>query len=50
MAAKAGKSPKALRNIALFGGRTYFELGSAARFLPRKSVRTNDDRPTSEFR
>jgi hypothetical protein len=43
MAAKAGKSRKALLNIAMFAGRAYLELGSAARFLPRKK-RENERR------
>jgi TetR/AcrR family transcriptional regulator, transcriptional repressor for nem operon len=37
MAAKAGKSRKALRNMAIFAGRAYLESGSAARFVPAKS-------------
>jgi TetR/AcrR family transcriptional regulator, transcriptional repressor for nem operon len=37
IAAKAGKSRKTLRNVAIFAGRAYLELGSAARFLPAKA-------------
>jgi TetR/AcrR family transcriptional regulator, transcriptional repressor for nem operon len=37
MTAKAGKSRKALRNMAIFAGRAYLESGSAARFVPAKS-------------
>jgi hypothetical protein len=36
MAAKAGKSRKALRNMAIFAGRAYLDSGSAARFVPAK--------------
>jgi hypothetical protein len=36
MAGKAGKSRKALRNMAIFAGRAYLESGSAARFVPAK--------------
>jgi TetR/AcrR family transcriptional regulator, transcriptional repressor for nem operon len=37
MAAKAGKSRKVLRNMAIIAGRAYLESGSAARFVPAKS-------------
>jgi AcrR family transcriptional regulator len=37
MAAKAGKSRKALRNIAIFAGRAYLGLGSLNRSLPAKA-------------
>jgi TetR/AcrR family transcriptional regulator, transcriptional repressor for nem operon len=36
MAAKAGKSRKALRNIAIFAGRAYLGLGSSNRSLPAR--------------
>jgi TetR/AcrR family transcriptional regulator, transcriptional repressor for nem operon len=36
MAAKGGKSRKALRNIAIFAGRAYLELKSATHCLPEK--------------